>query len=169
LRPCEHTSLTGTVRWFDQEDQRRKYYNLSEEVGARLIAVRIKACGHVCAECRRERYNAFKDAWQLAHRLDGPPFADDMDLELHPARIDRRKKVTYEVALDSLPDGCFVQIQGSAYLVWRDALLLWTPEGSAGRDARPNDPIVMVLTPGPIVECFRQGYRPEIHETARLR
>lgn len=45
------------------------------------------AAGHrPCAECRRERYNAFKDAWQLAHLLDEPPFADDMDLEMHPAR-----------------------------------------------------------------------------------
>jgi methylphosphotriester-DNA--protein-cysteine methyltransferase len=64
------------------------------------------AAGHrPCAECRRERYNAFKDVWQLAHRLDESPFADDMDLELHPARIDKRRKVTQEAALGSLPDG----------------------------------------------------------------
>src|SRR5882672_787550 len=70
------------------------------------------AAGHrPCAECRRERYNAFKDAWQLAHRLDETPFADEMDVELHPARIDMRKKVTYEAALRSLPDGCFVQVE----------------------------------------------------------
>jgi len=126
------------------------------------------AAGHrPCAECRRERYNDFKDAWHLAHRLDESPSADDMDLGLHPARIDQRKKITYEAALNTLPDGSFVQIQGSAYLVWRDALMLWTPEGYARRDARPTDSIVTALTPGPIVECFRQGYRPEIHETAR--
>jgi len=126
------------------------------------------AAGHrPCAECRRERYNEFKDAWQLAHRLDESPSADDMDLGLDPARIDQRKKITYEAALNTLPDGSFVQIQGSAYLVWRDALMLWTPEGYARRDARPTDSIVTVLTRGPIVECFRQGYRPEIHETAR--
>jgi hypothetical protein len=128
------------------------------------------AAGHrPCAECRRERYNAFKDAWQLAHRLDESPYADDMDLALHPARIDKRKKVTYKSALGSLPDGCFVQIQGSGYLVWRGALLLWTPKGYTRHDVRPKDSIVTVLTPEPIVECFRQGYRPEIHETARLR
>jgi hypothetical protein len=92
-----------------------------------------------------------------------------MDVELHPARIDKRKKVTYGAAPGSLPDGCFVQIQGSAHLVLRDALLLWTPEGYARREVRPKDSIVTVLTPEPIVECFRQGYRPEVHETARLR
>src|ERR1700683_1073424 len=85
-----------------------------------------------------------------------------MDLELHPARIDRGKKVTYEAALSSLPDGCFVQIEGRAYLVWRDALLLWTPGGYGRRDERPKNSIVTVLTPEPIVECFRQGYVPEI-------
>lgn len=128
------------------------------------------AAGHSpCAECRGERYNAFRDAWQLAHRLDESPLADDMDLELHPARIDKRTKVIYQAALGSLPDGRFVQIQGSAYLVWRDALLRSAPAGYAMRDARPEDSIVTVLTPEPIVECFRQGYRPEIHETARLR
>jgi hypothetical protein len=40
--------------------------------------------------------------------------------------------------LSLLPDRCFAQIEGSAYLVLRDALLLWTPEGYARRDARPK-------------------------------
>ncbi len=124
------------------------------------------AAGHrPCAECRRERYNAFKNAWQLAHRLDEPPFADEMDLELHPERIDKGRKVTHRAALGSLPDGCFVQINGSAYLVLGSLLLLWTPEGYTKRDSRPKDLTVTVLTPESIVGCFRQGYRPQIHET----
>jgi hypothetical protein len=126
------------------------------------------AAGHrPCAECRWARYNAFKDAWQLAHGLDESPFADEIDAELHPARIDKRKKVTYQAALHSLPDGCFVQMEGSAYLVVGDALLLWTPEGYARRDVSPKDLTVTVLTPEPFVGCFRQGYKPEIHETAQ--
>src|SRR5580704_2603640 len=78
------------------------------------------AAGHrPCAECRRERYNAFRRAWAGAQQQDRLPFADDMDLELHPARTGQRKKVkvTYEAALRSLPDGCFVQVEESAYLV----------------------------------------------------
>jgi hypothetical protein len=126
------------------------------------------AAGHrPCAECRRERHHAFRSAWGRAKQQDRLPFADEMDGELHPARIDRRKKVTYEAPLRSLPDGCFVRIERGAYLVVGDALLLWTPEGYAKRDAQPKDSIVTVLTPEPIVGCFRQGYRPEIHETAR--
>ncbi len=51
------------------------------------------AAGHrPCAECRRERFNAFKEAWRRARGLDNLPFADEMDMELHPARIDSRKK-----------------------------------------------------------------------------
>jgi hypothetical protein len=127
------------------------------------------AAGHrPCAECRRERYNAFKSAWKRARRQDQLPFADDMDLELHPARMAKGKKVTYDAALASLPDGCFVQIDGDAHLVAGDALLLWTPEGYAKREKRPKDSVVAVLTPEPIVECFRQGYQPETHESAAV-
>src|SRR5580692_5763791 len=51
------------------------------------------AAGHrPCAECRRERFNAFKEAWWRRHGKYNPPFADEMDLELHRARIDRGKK-----------------------------------------------------------------------------
>jgi len=125
------------------------------------------AAGHrPCAECRRGRFNAFKDAWQRARGLDDLPFADEMDMELHPARIDRRKKVTYEAAMDSLPDGCFVQIEGRAYLVWGDTLLLWTPDGYTKRHARPADTTAAtVLTPEPIVGCMRHGYTPEVHNS----
>jgi hypothetical protein len=127
------------------------------------------AAGHrPCAECRRDRYNAFKSAWKRAHVQNELPFADDMDLELHPARIADGKKVTHEAPLDSLPDGCFVQFAGCAYLVAGDALLLWTPQGYARREERPKDSIATVLTPKSIVGCFRQGYLPEIHESAAV-
>jgi len=123
------------------------------------------AAGHrPCAECRRERFNAFKNAWNPNASLS----ADEIDAELHRTRIDRHgKKVTYDASMNSLPNGCFVQIGGSPYLVWDDALLLWTPEGYAERARRGNG-AVRVLTPRPIVECFRQGYEPEIHRSARV-
>jgi hypothetical protein len=127
------------------------------------------AAGHrPCAECRRERFNAFRHSWWRSSGLDRLPMADEMDLELHRARIDgQRRKVTYEAALGSLPDGCFVRLDGSAYLVWSDGLLFWTPEGYTRRDARPRDRIATVLTPEPIVECLRHGYTPEIHDSWR--
>jgi hypothetical protein len=117
------------------------------------------AAGHrPCAECRRERFNAFKEAWRRAKKMDRLPFADEMDVELHAAR-----KVKYEARLGSLSDGCFVQMNGCAYLVWNDALVLWRPEGYTKRVRGLNDLTVRVLTPEPIVQCFRHGYRPDIH------
>jgi hypothetical protein len=125
------------------------------------------AAGHrPCAECRRERFNAFRHSWRRSGRQDQLPMADEMDLELHRARIDRqRRKITYEAAFSSLPDGCFVRIDGSAYLVWNDCLLLWTPEGYTRRAACPGDRVATVLTPEPIVGCLRYGYKPQIHDS----
>jgi len=115
------------------------------------------AAGHrPCAECRRERFKAFQSAWK------GSPRAPEIDVELHRARLDDNgKKITYRAELNSLPNGTFVDMDGSAYLVWDDSLHLWTPEGYAKRIPRPNRSTVSVLTPEPIVACFRQGYVPE--------
>src|SRR5579884_2673422 len=125
------------------------------------------AAGHrPCAECRRERFNAFRQAWiERSPPLTGEPVrAHEMDAILHRTRLDeRRRKLSYEAPLRSLPNGSFVQIEKSAYLVWDDALALWTPECYSGKHRRPPDLTVTVLTPQPIVECLNQGYVPEIH------
>jgi hypothetical protein len=126
-------------------------------------AVALAAGHRPCAECRRERFNAFRDAWGV--RAAG---ADDIDRELHAARIDRRKgKVTYKAAPDSLPDGCMVQVEDGAFLVHGDALLLWSPEGYVERRRRPHGERVTVLTPEPMVRCLRAGYQPELHQSVK--
>ena len=131
-------------------------------------AVALAAGHRPCAECRRERFNAFREAWSRATRRSVPN-ADEMDVELHRARIDgRTRKVTFQARLDSLPDGCFVEIGGSSYLVSGDSLLLWSPEGYAKKIAKPRDEMVAVLTPEPMVRCLRGGYKAEIHSSARL-
>ena len=100
--------------------------------------------------------------------LEGrPPLADKIDLELHGSRILRRAgKVTFQAPLESLPDGCFVQIEGCSYLVLGDALVLGSPAAYVDKRHRPTDLVVTVLTPEPIVRCIRQGYRPQIHKSA---
>jgi hypothetical protein len=129
------------------------------------------AAGHrPCAECRRERFTAFKTAWTL--RDASGPAADlrapEIDRVLHRTRVDSHgRQRTYEASLNALPNGTFVHIDGSAYLVWDQSLLLWTPEGYARKDRRPHDVTVSVLTPQPVVECFRQGYEPTIHHSGR--
>jgi hypothetical protein len=52
--------------------------------------------------------------------------------------------------------------------VWGEYLLPWSAEGYGAREARPGGAVVMVLTPQPAVECFRRGYRPEIHVSGIL-
>lgn len=129
-------------------------------------AVALAAGHRPCAECRRASFNAFKEAWRRGANQARAAFADEIDLELHRARIDARKnKVTYQAKSDSLPDGPFVKVDGGAYLVWRDSLILWSPAGYAHRESRPKHATLTVLTPRPMVECFRQGYRPAVHDS----
>jgi hypothetical protein len=127
------------------------------------------AAGHrPCAECRRARFNAFKDAWRRRDQCNRSVLrAAEIDAELHRARFDEQKsKLTFAAVLGSLPNGCFVEMDGAPYLVWDEALLLWTPERYAEIRDRAGDLTVKVLTPRPIVECFRLGYEPEIHGSA---
>jgi hypothetical protein len=132
-------------------------------------AVSLSAGHRPCAECRRSRFNDFKNAWKGANEPDRGKalLATEIDAELHRARIDHRGgKVTYEASLNALPDGCIVQIDGSSYLLWDEALLLWSPPGYLKKEHRPNGLTVTVLTPEPIVQCIRQGFRAEIHKSA---
>jgi hypothetical protein len=129
------------------------------------------AAGHrPCAECRRARFNAFKDAWcrwDQAYTREALR-APAIDAELHRCRIDETgRKVTYQAVLSSLPNGSFVEIDGAAYLVWDDALMLWTPERYAKKIRRPPNAVVTVLTPQPSIECFRHGYQPAAHASAQ--
>jgi hypothetical protein len=129
-------------------------------------AVAFSAGHRPCAECRRERFAAFQQAWKRRNEQysNAQVSALQIDAELHRSRIDGAgRKVTYEAELNSLPDGCFVEIDGSAFLIWNDALLLWTPERYARRERQPGGLMVTVLTPRPIVQCFAQGYEPDVH------
>lgn len=124
-------------------------------------AVALSAGHRPCAECRRARFNAFRSAWGRPLR------APELDAELHRARIDRQgNQITYEEKLDLLPDGCLVSVNRTAYLVWRDALYLWTPDGYVRRGVRSTGPrVVTVLTPELTVRCLRNGYIPQLHES----
>jgi hypothetical protein len=137
-------------------------------------AVSLAAGHRPCAECRRDRFNAFKEAWIRSgnRREGGFLYADRIDEELHRARIDgqnarEKAKVIHSAALNSLPDGCFVRIAGADYLVWADALFRWSPGRYIEKRERPDNLTVTVLTPGPIVPCLSRGYMPEIHFSAR--
>jgi hypothetical protein len=132
-------------------------------------AVALAAGHRPCAECRRERFSAFRNAWKLSHRSQrgASLLAPEIDLELHRARMDSRgRKVTWEAPLHTLPDGCFVQTDSSSYLVWGEALLQWSPGGYIKKHRRPQGLTVTVLTPEPVVHCIRHGYLPAIHDSS---
>jgi hypothetical protein len=132
------------------------------------------AAGHrPCAECRRERFIAFRNAWQTAHPGDdeeAKPSASVIDARLHAERLapDRSRR-SFVAALDDLPNGVFVTLAaagGEAYLVWGDHLLAWSPGGYDERRRRPQGEEVTVLTPGTTVGTIRAGYAPAVHPSA---
>jgi hypothetical protein len=126
-------------------------------------AVALAAGHRPCAECRRERFNAFRKAWDAAH----PPGADEMDAALHAARIGPGKeKVVFEAPLKSLPDGCFAEFDGASHLLWKGTLWLYSPAGYSECRSIRRDRNVTVLTPSPIVECLRRGFVPQVHPSA---
>lgn len=131
------------------------------------------AAGHrPCAECRRERFNAFRTAWLAAHGGIGTqlPTAAEIDNRLHTERIDpdgSRRGATAE--LDELPDGVIVKGEGwgeDAFLVWGKWLLPWSPGGYQKRRPRPKGATVLVLTPTSTVKAIQAGYVPEVHPSA---
>lgn len=131
------------------------------------------AAGHrPCAECRRERYNAFRTAWVAVHSQGSAslPGADEIDSRLHAERVgpDRTQR-RFRAELADLPDGVFVRHDDwgdSAHLMWNDQLLTWTAGGYADRRDRPSRGVVEVLTPESTVAVIRAGYVPEVHPSA---
>jgi len=130
------------------------------------------AAGHrPCFECRRDRALAFYEAWIAARpHLEGYGRVSvrQIDAVLHeerltPARYAReRRKRTYMAALDSLPNGAFIEDEGVAYLVWGGHLFPWTAAGYQAPRPRLVKQQVTVLTPPSTVGALSQGYVPAI-------
>jgi hypothetical protein len=121
------------------------------------------AAGHrPCAECRRQHYLAFRDAWP-AGRLSAMALDDQLHAErLNPDGSKRR----FAANLDDLPDGVFVTLKdapGRAHLLWKGHLLAWSSGGYRDPLPRPNGGRVTVLTPRSTVEVIRRGYVPAVH------
>lgn len=118
------------------------------------------AAGHrPCAECRREDYIGFRQAWERAH---GPlANAAAMDRALHRTRVTGRTKQQVRHMLDAtdLPDGAmFLGENKLPSLVWHGFARAWTPAGYLPPRPLPRH-AVMVCTPAPTVAVLREGYR----------
>jgi hypothetical protein len=125
------------------------------------------AAGHrPCFECRREDFKRFKAFW-----LEGNPsygFSESVaigqiDAILHAERINAQgEKVRYLEDLSNLPEGCFIDMEGSPYLVTAKGLWQWTPFGYRTMSEPPERRMVAVLTPRSIVHSLRAGYMPQM-------
>jgi hypothetical protein len=131
-----------------------------------LDEVTSLAAGHrPCAECRRPRYEEFRDAWAAAR--GGPrPSAEEMDDVLHAERLEAGGKRTWRAPLRTLPDGVLVEHGGRVFLWRRGALRPWG-FGGYGRPVRvAGEKRVAVLTPESVVRAIRAGFVPQVHESA---
>ena len=129
------------------------------------------AAGHrPCAECRRDRYNAYRAAW--AADLGGdPPSAKEMNRHLHRERIvpGTHRRRFHDMPWDALPDGTFVMLDHRPAVVVGDHLSLWTHEGYGARDVLPRSGVATVITPPATVAALRAGYTVQIDDSARER
>ena len=129
-----------------------------------LDEVTAFAAGHrPCFECRR------KDAEHFALLFSGKKkraSAGAMDDALHAERLDGKQKRTHRRAIDALPDGAMIALDGEAFAVRGKHLLHWSPSGYSERRARRRGIDVDVLTPPSMLTVLSRGYPPRWHATA---
>ena len=123
------------------------------------------ACGHrPCGQCRYRDHKRFMAAWAAAG-LPGERAAE-VDRVLHPARVTRtRQQVRFQAIAGDLPDGTFVLQQSDAeapLLIWNGALWHLALHAETYVPTQLTSDSVTVLTPAPIVEVLRNGYRPQV-------
>ena len=125
------------------------------------------AAGHrPCAECRRERFEAYRQVWAAARSV-ARPAAVEMDEVLQAERWDSGIRRTHRRDLAELPPGAMVRIPGEddIYLVTDTQLLPWSFHGyGAGRPRERG--IVELITPPSTVAVLQAGYRPSFHPSA---
>ena len=133
-------------------------------------AVSLAAGHRPCAYCRRESYDAYREAW--AEALDVPvPRAKEMNQQLHTERIHRgtHRRRLHELPWSTLPDGTFVAVDGTPALVLGRELVEWATEGYRTRIRRPHAGNALVITPPSTVAVLRAGYAPQIDDGATPR
>jgi len=126
-------------------------------------AVAFSAGHRPCAECRRADYLRFRGLW--AARFGEPAGADSMDARLHADRLAGKKKRVYLEDPARLPDGAYLLLHETPWLLWNGALHAWSDSGYLRRRPVPASE-VEVLTPRSMVTILAAGYRPAVHPTA---
>ena len=130
-------------------------------------ATALSAGHRPCGYCRRPDHLDFGEAWRRAAGLDTRLKAFEMDIVLHPQRVDRtRRKLTSVWTMADLPDGAMVRRQGQPHLVSAGRLLPWTLTGYQSPIQIAPRSELEVLTPPVIIGALQAGYRPLVHPSA---
>jgi hypothetical protein len=127
------------------------------------------AAGHrPCAECRRDAYLAYRDAWSQGLGVPQPS-AKQMNRDLHRERIVRgtHTRRLHELAWRQLPDGVFVRTAEGPAVVVGDHFTTWTRAGYGTKVPRPRRGAAEVITPPSSVAAMRAGYPVQIDDQAR--
>lgn len=117
------------------------------------------AAGHrPCAECRRADYTDFRAASGITGRIA------DFDAVLHAARVIPRKwaQRRHWAEASQLPDGSFVLLDnGTPALIHANCALPFADFAYGAAQKRPQGSVT-VLTPPPLLDALRGGYRLHI-------
>jgi hypothetical protein len=133
------------------------------------------AAGHrPCAECRRPRFNEFREAWLAANLhtvTDRYVRVEEIDRVLHAERtLQGGGKKTYGARVHELPPGTMIEYRNAPHLLWDGGLWPWGFRSYADAfEARDGGEEVAVLTPASLVRMFAAGFRPQVHESAHGR
>lgn len=115
------------------------------------------AAGHrPCGECRRAAFNRFREAAGVTGKIS------DYDQCLHAARAIPRTygQVRHEDDIRNLPDGVFILDQdGCPHLIHDAALVRYKTMSYGAITRKPATGRVTVLTPEPLVQAIRAGYK----------
>ncbi len=120
-------------------------------------AVAVAAGHRPCATCRRAAFNDFCAAW--LHAFGKAEKAAAIDTVLDVARLADGRQRHHSADLANLSFGTFILWQGQPHLVHDDALWPWHAEGYAAPVPKPATDVT-VLTPEPLVQVMRAGWRP---------
>jgi hypothetical protein len=163
----------GTRRWaskqwicckLDFSDRHRTVWGDGYTELFFLDEVTAFTAGHrPCFECRRkdaERFGALFLGQKIRAR------AAAMDKILHAERLDGKAKRVHCRALDALPDGAMIVVDGAPFAVRGDYLLRWTPTGYAVTQRRQRGIMVDMLTPPAMLAVLTRGYAPHWHPSA---
>ena len=168
----EHRKL-GTRRWTSKQwiccrlefnDRHRKVWGEGySELFFQDEATALAAGHRPCFECRRQDAERFA---ALFARGKPRARAVAMDEALHSERLAGKAKRRHRRAIDGLPDGAMIALDGDAFAVKGNRLLRWMPSGYAKARPRPRGTNVDVLTPPSILAVLSRGFAPLWHSSA---